>query len=184
MLSALLVSAFATQPGLAYPLRVVLMIGVVGFFWQFMRQIPWRLDPVAILVGAAIGVMWVAIPVAEAETAPYGELTGVLLLGWFVARGLGTIVLVPLIEELFFRDYLERRLRFGTGMAWRLLAAIITAGLFAALHDRWVEAFIAGLAFSYVMSRSDRVGDAVLSHAVANALVFGAAVATGNLAMI
>ncbi len=183
MLSALFVSAFASQPALAYPLRVIAMIAAVGLFWPIMRKIEWRLDPVAIAVGAAIAVMWIAVPVEPGE-APYGELSGALLLGWFLARGIGTILLVPLIEELFFRDYLERKLRLGTGPAWPFIAAIITAALFAALHDRLLEAFLAGLALSYVMNRAGRVGDAILAHAVANGLIFGVAIATGNLAMI
>jgi membrane protease YdiL (CAAX protease family) len=85
---------------------------------------------------------------------------------------------------LFFRGYLEKRLRLGSGIAWMIVAAVVTAALFAALHDRWAEAFVASLAFSWAAQRNGRVTDAILSHAVANAVVFGAAVATGNLAII
>ena len=183
MLSALFVSAFANQPALAYPLRALAMAGALVFFWPILRAIAWRLDPIAIGIGVAIGLMWILIPVEEAAP-PYGELAGVLLIGWFVARGIGTIVLVPIIEELFFRDYLERKLRFGSGLLWKLVAATVIAGLFALLHDRWIEAMVASYAFSYVMARRDKIADAITAHAVANALVFLGAVATGNMAMI
>lgn len=184
MLSALLANAFSQSPGVIYPARVVLMIGVLALFWPIYARLPWRLDPVAALVGAGIGLMWVLIPVPPSDIAPYGTLTGLALTGWFICRGIGTILLVPLIEELFFRDYLTKRLTRGPQLVWRIVAILGTAALFAALHDRWAEAFVAGLAFSWVALRRDNITDAVLSHAVANAIVFAVAVMSGNLSII
>ena len=185
MLSAMLASAFSQNPSLVYPLRVLLMAGVLVVFWKIYIRLSWRIDPVALAAGIAIGLMWVLIPVEPSDgPAPYGTLTGMLLIGWFILRGLGTIVLVPIIEELFFRDYLESRLRLGTGKGWIILAAVTTALLFAALHDRWVEAFIAGLVFSWVIQRRGTVVDAIVAHAAANALVYSVALATGNLDII
>lgn len=186
MLSALLAQVFSQNPGVVYPLRVVAMLAVVALFRQIYLALPWRLDPVAALAGAAIGVMWIVIPVDGSDAvAPYGALSGGLLVAWFVLRGTGTILLVPLIEELFFRGYLETRLCLRTGLAWKIGAALVTAGLFAALHSRWAEAFVAGLIFSWVAHRrTGRLVDAILAHAVANAIVFAFAAATGNLAVI
>ncbi|WP_299848104.1 CPBP family glutamic-type intramembrane protease, partial [uncultured Paracoccus sp.] len=108
---------------------------------------------------------------------------------WFLFRGIGTVLLVPLAEELFFRDYLESRIRGAAAdqpaPLWRVvLAAAISAGLFAALHDRWIEALIAGLVFSLVARRTGRISDAIAAHAIANLIVFVVAVATRNLAII
>ncbi len=184
MLSALPAAALVNVPGMVYPLRVLLMSGVLALFWGVYKTMPWRVDPFAILVGLTVGWMWILIPVEPSDGTPYGALTGGLLLAWYVLRGFGTMVLVPIIEELFFRDYLESRLRRGPGIGWGILAAVITAALFAALHDRWVEAFVAGIAFSWVMYRSRNVSDAIVAHMAANAFVFGAAVLTDNLSMI
>ncbi|WP_299969466.1 exosortase E/protease, VPEID-CTERM system [uncultured Roseobacter sp.] len=186
MLSALPAQAFSQSPGVVYPLRVVAMIAAVALFWQLYLRLPWRVDPAALWVGAAVGAMWIAIPVDSTDaTPPYGALTGGMLVAWFVLRGAGTVLLVPLIEELFFRGYLETRLRHGEGLIWKLGAALVTAGLFAALHSRWIEAFVASLLFSWAAHRNGgRLVDAILAHAVANAIVFGFAVATGNLAVI
>ena len=185
MLSALAASTLSQTPSAVYPIRVVLMIGVLALVLPFFRRLPWRIDPVAVGVGAVIAAYWVLIPVAPSEDpAPYGQLTGALLVGWFIARGLGTIVLIPVIEEAFFRGYLETRLRFGSSTLWLVVAAVASAVLFAALHGRWAEAFVAGLLFSWVAWRRGNLTDAIISHATANALIFAAAIATGNLAMI
>jgi hypothetical protein len=150
-----------------------------------LARIDWRPEPVALAIGAAVGLMWVLIPVPPATGAPpHGALTGAALAGWYLMRGIGTVLLVPVIEEMFFRDYLERRLRRGEGLAWRLGAALATAALFALLHDRWAEAFVAGLAFSWAIARRGRLADAVAAHAAANAVVFAVALATGRMEII
>lgn len=184
MLGALAASTLSQTPGALYPVRALAVVAVLVPFVAIYARLDWRIDPLAFAAGASIGAMWILIPVAPSETAPYGALSGGLLLAWFVARGIGTVVLVPLVEELFFRDYLERRLRLGHGRGWTVLAALITAGLFAALHDRWAEAFVAGLVFSAIARRRENITDAILAHAVANAIVFAAALYSGNLAII
>ena len=187
MLSALLASAFSQNPGVVYPLRVLAMAAAVAMFWPLYRRLEWRLDPVAIAAGLLIGLMWVAIPVtaSDEDYTPYGSLAGAALVGWLIMRGVGTILLVPLIEELFFRGYLEDKLRLGAGLIWKIGVAVVVAGLFAALHDRWAEAFVAGLVFSWLVQRhGGRLEDAIVSHAAANAFVFAAALVLGNMAII
>lgn len=189
MFSALLANNLSPTPGVLYPLRALMMGAALVLFWPVLQRLDWRLSPQAIGVGCIIGLGWVLIPVAPTEVPAYGALTGSVLVLWFVMRGIGTVVLVPIIEELFFRDYLEHKfqsLGFGTDQRFRkILAACLTAGLFAALHDRWAEAFAAGLLFSYlVQRRGGQISDAIVAHAVANLLVFAVAVAVGNLALI
>lgn len=186
MFSALLASTLSQTPSLVYPLRVLAMVAAVAAFVPVYMRLDWKVDPISVGVGLVIAAYWILIPVAEEEaaTAPYGALSGGLLVLWFAARGLGTIVLVPVIEEFFFRGYLERRLRIGSGLIWAMGASVVTAVLFAALHGRWAEAFVAGLLFSWVAARRGRVTDAVIAHAVANGVIFAAAVATNNQAMI
>ena len=185
MLSAVVASTLSQNPSMIYPIRVVLMVAVLALVFPYFRRLPWRLDPVAVGVGAVIALYWVLIPVAPSDAVvPYGGLSGALLVLWFMARGIGTIFLVPVIEEAFFRGYLERRLRLSQGVLWKIGAAVLTGVLFAALHGRWAEAFVASLLFSWVAWRRDNLADAIVSHGVANALIFAAAVAMNDLAMI
>ena len=182
MLSALLVQAFSQSPSVVYPLRALAMAAGIGLFWQVYASLLRPPSMVSLAAGAAIGLMWVLVPYNPADVSPaHGGLTGSALLLWLLVRGIGTIVLVPIIEELFFRDYLENKLRSFAGS---IVAALITASLFAALHDRWIEAFLAGLLFSWVMRRRKRVFDAIAAHAVANAIVFAVALATGQMHII
>ena len=111
------------------------------------------------------------------------ELPLWLFVIWVITRVLGTIVLVPLIEELFFRGYVLKRIDTG-GMAMRLLAIAVSSGLFAALHDRWIAAAIAGVIFGLLYLRKGRLADAIQSHAVANGIIAGWALVSQNWAVI
>ncbi len=185
MFSALLAQAFSQQPGVVYPARAALMAGALWMFWPLYRKLDWQLDWIAVGVGAVIGLAWVLIPVPEPDTTPpYGTLSGGLLVLWFVARGIGTSLLVPVIEELFFRGYLEQRFKRNDTVVWAIAAATAVAAIFGLLHDRWIEAVVASLAFSFVMHRSGRVTDAIVAHGVANAIVFAVAAGTGQVHII
>ena len=181
MLSALLASTFSQTPGLIYPARALLMVATMALFWRVYVALPWRLDPLALTTGVAIAAMWiVTAPAPAADAAPaFGALTGLAFAGWVVARFVGTSLLVPVIEELMFRSYLLNRIA-PQGDGPRMAVAIaISAGLFALLHDRWIEAAIAGLIFGLLVWRSRNVTDAIVSHATANALIALFALATG-----
>jgi len=185
MISAIFAQAFSQTPSIVYPARAAVVAGTLFIFWPFLRQLPWRIDPIAVAIGAAIGVAWVIIPVADPDTTPpYGALSGVLLVLWMVARGIGTTILVPIIEELFFRDYLESKLRRNDTLVWVIGAAVISAALFAALHGRWLEAFVAALLFSYAARRQGNITDAIVAHAVANGLIFAVAVISQKMHII
>jgi membrane protease YdiL (CAAX protease family) len=107
-----------------------------------------------------------------------------VLLVWLIARGICTIILVPLIEELFFRGYLERRLHLSVSRAAVIVAAISGAIFFVILHGRWAEVFFANLLFSWVAARRGNLTDSVLAHGVANALIFGAAIVAGDMSIL
>jgi len=185
MITAIFAQAFSETPSIVYPARAAVVALTLALFWPFLRTLPWRSAPVAVAIGAVIGIAWIIIPVADPETTPpYGALSGITLVLWMAARGIGTTILVPILEELFFRDYLEGKLRKHDTLAWTIGAAVIGAALFAALHGRWVEAFFAALLFSYAARRAGNITDAIVAHAVANGLIFAVAVSTQQMHII
>ena len=188
MLSGIVVAAFFPLPEAGYPLRVLIMLLTLAPFWAQYAAFEWRLDPVALGAGAVVGLGWV---LAQGAPAPGGGEIAAMLAGmsaagaalWIALRVFGTVLLVPLIEELFFRGYLLARLDRG-GLYWRIAAIAVSTAAFALLHGRWLEAGLAGLIFAGVFLRRQRIGDAVLSHMVANAIVAFMAVVTGNWTLI
>lgn len=185
MLGGILSSTLLIQPALGYPLVAVSLVVALWFVWPALRHLEVTPDPLALAVGAAIGVLWVALAPAG-DTAlndsllGFGSLAFVL---WAGFRLIGTAILVPVVEELFFRGYMLSRLD-GPSPWRRGLALAATSLAFALLHGRWIAAGAAGLAFGLLAVRRGRVTDAIQAHAVANLLIALVAMARGDWGLI
>jgi len=98
----------------------------------------------------------------------------------------GTALLVPIIEELFWRAWLMRylintdfqKVRLG---AYTALSFWITAVLFASEHGSyWELGLLAGIAFNLWMIRTRSLGDCILAHAVTNACLAAYVISAGQ----
>lgn len=188
MLGSTLTSAIFQEPEFGYPLTAVMMGSALAVFLPALRQRPWVPHPEAIGVGAVIGLVWVlsapaAVTGSVALSWQLGALGGLGLTLWIALRLIGTIVFVPLIEELFFRGYLLSRLDRGTTVS-RVLALTVSSALFGLLHDRWIEGAAAGLAFGLLMLRRNALQDAVWAHITANLIVAAFALARADWTLI
>ncbi len=94
------------------------------------------------------------------------------------------VVLVPVVEELFWRGWLMRwienpdfeRVPLGS---WHSRAFWITAVLFALEHGvYWEVGLLAGIVYNAWMVRTKNLGDLILAHAVTNACLSAWIVAT------
>ncbi|SNR81132.1 exosortase E/protease, VPEID-CTERM system [Puniceibacterium sediminis] len=181
MASALLASTFVADPARVYPLRAGAVGAALALVWPWFRALPWRLDPVSLLTGAAVGLAWIASspPAAEGQSAPFAGMGIGMTALWIGARVIGTTLLVPLIEEALFRGYLIDRLAPSRQVVPMIVAIVLGAVLFALLHDRWLAAGLSGVAFGALVWRSDNLTDAISAHAMANGLIVAWALATG-----
>ena len=100
------------------------------------------------------------------------------------SRIIRAVLLVPVIEELFWRGWLMRWLvnpSFETvklGM-YSHQAFWITAILFASEHGPyWDVGLVAGIVYNWWLVRTKTLGDCILAHAVTNACLCGYVVAT------
>ena len=181
MMSGTITPLLWENPADGYPLRVAFMLLGLAVFWPALRAIDWRAGPADWLTGCAVAAMWLLLaPETAASTAQAPDPF------WILCRLLGTVLLVPVIEELFFRAYVLERIA-GTSAApsWRVLAGLVVSSLlFAALHDRWVVGAVAGAAFGLLYLRTRRPGGAVQAHMLANAIIAAVAIATMNFDLI
>jgi exosortase E/protease (VPEID-CTERM system) len=178
----MITAAFVVGFDWAYPLRVVLTGAALWGFRRSYTDLHWSWSWTAVGLGAAVFVLWLALePTAPAgATDAFGSaLQGVpawLAVMWLVFRVVGSVVTVPLAEELAFRGFLTRKLiasDFESVPAGRFtwLSFLVSSVLFGLLHGRWHAGALAGMAYALAYYRRGRLGDAVLAHAVTNALL-------------
>jgi CAAX prenyl protease-like protein len=91
-------------------------------------------------------------------------------------RFLGAVTVVPIVEELAFRGFLQRRIMAEdfTTIEFTELKPLAVAGsalAFGVLHQNWVGGIVAGIAYSLAASRRGDLRDAMLAHAVTNLLL-------------
>ena len=183
-LSGLIAQAFWREPALAYPVQVGMMLAALWWVRGTVRQhLAWP-SALSVVAGGLIGVAWiVTAPAADPPSEALLSLGAGVFALWAGMRILGTVALVPVIEELFFRGYVQARLDRGTVVS-RIIAIAVSAGLFALVHGRWIEAGLAGVVFSLVYMRNGRLADAMAAHAVANAVIAAVALWRGDWALI
>ncbi len=183
--------AAASQFEWLYPLR---FFAALAAFWYSRREyalIPrWRPGWFPMLAGAVVFVVWIAfdrsshpdngIAAGLAAMAPPARVT------WLSFRTLAAVITVPLAEELAFRGFLLRRIvspefesvDFGR---WSYVAISVSSLAFGLLHgDRWIVATIAGATYSIAMAHRRSLWDAVVAHAVTNALLAAWVLASGK----
>lgn len=147
----------------------------------------------SVALGALVFAVWTALEPAPASgghaadtlAAGIAALPTWAALAWLIARVVGSVVTVPLVEELAFRGYLLRRLAGDSSLedeAPRFIwgPVLISSLVFGALHGRWLAGTFAGLIYALAFYRRGRLSDAVCAHAVTNALIAADVLATGS----
>jgi uncharacterized protein len=166
---------------------------VVGLWciWEVrsvVTEARWAFSWEAVAVGVFVFLVWVGLdpfyPKLELlfkQGEPwnpfkqFGEGSG---LGWFfvLVRIFGSALVVPPLEEAFYRSFLYRyfvRLDFTSMPFSRFhwLSLIVTSAIFGLAHYQWLAGIVCGLSYQLLVIRKNRLGDAMTAHAITNALL-------------
>ncbi len=171
-----------------YPLRVIAVAAIVILFSRRIVSLHLSHPIQSILVGALVFVTWIG-PDLLSSTYRQHWLFHNALMGtarstlpqelradpvFLLFRLAGTVFLVPVIEELFWRGWLMRflispdfqKVRFG---AYSAFSFGMTALLFASEHGPyWEVGLIAGILYGWWMVRTGSLGDCILAHSITN----------------
>ncbi len=149
--------------------------------FQFRRQaLTWRIAVTAIAIGVLMRLMWWSQLIAGVSFGMYMSAdpdavvgpavsfrcasSAVVFLGFFVMA-----LLVPLIEEVTHRAYVQTALR-PRGAA---VAILVSAAIFAIFHvpTSWPFAFFAGLVLGVQYWSTRSLWPSLISHATVNGLL-------------
>ena len=140
----------------------------------------------SIAIGLLTIVIWIGIdpfyPKIGGDAAPF-DPTGKW---WFISfRVAGAVLVVPVMEELFWRAFLIRWLAnedfksvpLGT-FTWFSFAS--TVFLFGVEHSQWLAGLICGALYNWLFYRTRSVFACVIAHAVSNAALAAWVLGTGD----
>ena len=95
---------------------------------------------------------------------------------WLICRCSGSALVVPVIEELFWRSYVMRRLDNADFMsvapaAVTAYAIALSSVLFAVEHQLWLAGLLAGLVYAWLYRRFQVLWVSILAHVTTNAVL-------------
>lgn len=165
--------------------RTLLGALLIWIMWPLVKEMRYAFSWEAVVVGVAVFVLWVGLDgsyrhLLQANTnwntfAHYGEDAA---LAWFfvIMRIAGSTLVVPALEEVFFRSFLYRwivRPDFASlpmnHYSWKPF--LLTAIAFGFVHSEWLAGILCACAYQWLVIRKNRLGDAMTAHAITNLLL-------------
>ena len=180
-----------------YPARTIAVALLLLAFWRHYTElhgfagITGRRISVAFVAGIVVFLLWINLdfewaslskPTAFDPTQPDGSG---LAWGFVFFRVLGLAVVVPVMEELFWRSFLLRWIDQHAFLAKDpakvgVRAILICSLLFASEHNLWFAGLLAGLVYCLVYVRGGHLWLPIISHATTNAVLGWWILATGQ----
>ena len=173
---------FNTSQFLVYPIKTILVAASLVYFWNaYKQEIRFTFSWLAVISGVVVFFIWV-LPeglypqIGHSEFNPYEQASGYGVYFLIAFRLVGAALIVPIMEELFWRSFV---LRFAIKSEFKSLplgqfswfSFIFTSLLFGFEHHRWLVGIVAGMVYAGVLYRRKNLFDPILSHAITNFLL-------------
>ena len=188
--AAMVTTALSSGFDALYPAKILVATTVLTCFLSVYRSIPWSWSWLAALNGVVVYAIWLSLEgLATSDGTQLSnalqELSPLWRNVWLGFRVAGSVLVVPLIEELAFRGYLMRRLTSAEfdSISYRQaswMAVFVSSVLFGLLHGRWFAGTLAGLCYAMAARRRDMLCDAIVAHCVTNGMIAVHVLVTGT----
>ncbi len=170
-----------------YPVKVGLVALALGVLWRYYTELkayalPFKHLLLSLAVGLGVFVVWINL---DADWMLMGEVgdgfnpaNAAGQIDWLLVafRIAGAALVVPVMEELFWRSLIQRWVQKSDFLALDparigLKALLIASALFAVEHLQWLAGLIAGLAYGWLYIRTRNLWAPVIAHAVTNGVL-------------
>lgn len=174
-------------------------VGVVGYLLWALRKHYVELGGLsslgfkswlsAIGIGVLVFVAWINLDapwmLLGGPSQGFNPGQGVEACLLMVTRIVGAALVVPLMEELFWRSFLMRWIHNQDFLKVEpatvgLVALLVSSLLFAIEHSLWFAGLVAGLAYGLLYIRSGTIWMPIIAHAVTNGVLGVWVIYTGN----
>jgi uncharacterized protein len=175
----------------SYIVKTILTGALLIWLWPHFTKINWSFAWLGVVVGILGLVQWVGMeklllhvwpnyPRAHPEVVdPFSNFSSAWFMWTFITiRLIGPALVVPFMEEFFWRDFLWRTMiapndfKMAAIGEWDTKAAIVVTVVFASVHmQMWLTAFVWGVIIAVLLVRTRSLGACIIAHAVTNLLL-------------
>jgi len=168
-----------------YLAKTLVAVWLIWLMWPLVTEMRWAISWAAVAAGVAVFAVWVGCndfypKFWKAGTlwnphACFGANSGLAWL-FIVVRVAGSALVVPPLEEVFYRSFLYRYIAKPDFAAVPLGAFLwvpflVTSAIFGLAHYEWLAGIFCGLAYQGLVCWKKRLGDAMTAHAITNFLL-------------
>jgi len=166
-----------------YPVKIAVVLGLLAYYWPCYDELTpkrqaWTHGVIAVGIGLAVYLVWVRMDwswALQSRREGYDPYRGGSAFGTVLAavRLFGAVMVVPIMEELFWRSFLLRYLvssrfdtvKLGTFTPFSFVVSVI---LFGIEHNLWLAGIMAGVAYTLLLYRCGDLWPCIVAHAVTN----------------
>ncbi len=177
--------------------QALIVAGLLAYHWRSYGELVRQNLPDAretgwaVVVGIAVFALWVQLDApwmqlgsATASFVPL-DADGRLIWPLIALRLIGAALVVPVMEELFWRSFLMRWVQNPAfervdPQTVGIKAIVLSTFVFTLAHTLWLAAIVAGLAYAWLYRRTGKLWTAVIAHAVTNAMLGVWVIRTGR----
>lgn len=169
---------------------------VLAWFWRSYTELRTPLPVprwywlIAVLAGIGVFMIWIGVDqdwAVAGQSKGFDPRTAVGQIDWVkaLARLAGLALVVPVMEELFWRSLVLRWIKQHDFLSVDprhvgVPAFLIVTVLFALEHNQWFAGAIAGVVYNALYMTSRNLWVPILAHAVTNGALGVWVLATGN----
>ncbi len=168
-----------------YSLKTLIGAWLLWLVRSHIKEMKWAFSWEAVAVGVAVFVAWIGLdglyPMLAQRSGSFnperaygaGSAMALIFIG---VRIIGSSIVVPPLEEVFYRSFIYRYLIKSeflqvpfNRLDWK--AFLIAGAVFGIAHYEWLPGILCAFAFQWLVIRKNRLGDAMTAHAIANLLL-------------
>lgn len=171
---------------------------VVWWVWPHVTEMRWKFSFAALGVGLGVVAVWVGLdpivpkqdelwnwiglkkasPTPSLPWNPFAQFGESVPWAWFffAARLLGSTLVVPPLEEVFYRSFMYRWIAKPVFQSvplgiFAMRPFLLTALIFGFAHNEWLAGILCGAAYQGLICWKKNLGEAMAAHAVTNFLL-------------
>jgi len=165
-----------------YPIKAIIVGILLLGFKRYYTEIRIKFSFLALVAGLLVFIAWIApdgyYPLLGKPGSfdPYELGSNSIVILWICFRMIGAVVVVPIMEELFWRSFLTRYLINSDfksvpigKFSW--LSMIITVILFGVEHQQWLPGIFAGIIYNLLLYRTKSIFSCIIAHALTNLML-------------
>jgi len=181
-----------------YLAKTLVGLWLIYEMWPLVAEMRWAFSWEAVVAGVGVFALWVGInadwstqsslwvklglshspAIPPAAWNPNEQFGSGSALAWLfiVTRIAGSSLIVPPLEEVFYRSFVYRYIARVDFLSVPLnkflpLPFVATALVFGFSHNEWLAGILCAAVYQWLVIRKNRLGDAMTAHAITNFLL-------------